>query len=36
MYILKKSHSIWLTGMPSSGKTSISKAIAKKLGKKFQ
>jgi len=35
MYILKKSHSIWLTGMPSSGKTSISKLVAKKLGKKF-
>ena len=35
MYILKKSHSIWLTGIPSSGKTSISKTIVKKFGKKF-
>jgi adenylylsulfate kinase len=35
MYLLKKSHSIWLTGLPSSGKSSISKFILKKLGKKF-
>ena len=35
MYFLKKSHSLWLTGLPSSGKTSISKNITKKLGKNF-
>ena len=35
MYYLKKSHSIWLTGLPSSGKSTISKKLFKILNKFF-
>ena len=35
MYYLKQSSSIWLTGLPSSGKTTISKKLFKILNKYF-
>ena len=35
MYYIKKSHSIWLTGLPSSGKTTISKRLFQMLNKCF-
>tara|TARA_B100001057_G_scaffold111913_1_gene110015 strand:- start:5757 stop:6314 length:558 start_codon:yes stop_codon:yes gene_type:complete len=35
MYYLKQSHSIWLTGLPSSGKTTISKKLLNILNKYF-
>ena len=35
MYHLKQSSSIWLTGLPSSGKTTISKKLFKILNKYF-